>query len=84
MAQNINEAALQNLRDAGCDEELIQRFQKCCEEGKEREGMRLLAKHRDELLEAMHREQKHIDCLDYFLYQRSQIPRSKLRGNKVQ
>lgn len=30
---------------------------------------RLLGKHRDTLLDTMHREQKRIDCLDYLLYQ---------------
>ena len=32
-------------------------------------GLRLLNQHRRLLLDAMHREQKRIDCLDYLLYQ---------------
>lgn len=62
-------AVVQNLKDAGCNEEFIEAFRVCCEQGKEREGMRLLAKHRNGLLDAMHREQKRIDCLDYMIYQ---------------
>lgn len=72
MAQIKNEEAMvQNLRDAGCDEELIKKFQECCRKGKEQDGMRLLGRHRADLLDAMHREQKRIDCLDYFIYQRN-------------
>lgn len=63
------EAVIQNLKDAGCSEGLIGQFQECCSQGKEKEGIRLLRKHRDTLLDAMHREQKRIDCLDYLLYQ---------------
>lgn len=63
------EAVIQNLKDAGCSEGLIDQFQECCRQGKEKEGIRLLRKHRDTLLDAMHREQKRIDCLDYLLYQ---------------
>lgn len=63
------EAVIQNLKDAGCSEGLIGQFQECCRQGKEKEGIRLLRKHRDALLDAMHREQKRIDCLDYLLYQ---------------
>ncbi len=63
------EAVAQNLKDAGCGEELIEEFRNCCRQGRKQEGMRLLGKHRNHLLEAMHREQKRIDCLDYLIYQ---------------
>lgn len=69
LQNNSEEALIQNLKDAGCSEELIKQFQEYCRLGKEQEGIRLLGRHRDTLLDAMHREQKRIDCLDYLLYQ---------------
>ncbi len=59
----------ENLSDAGCDPELIQRFMALAEQGQEAEGLALLAKHRKHLLDCCHAEQKKIDCLDYLVYQ---------------
>lgn len=60
---------VQNLKDAGCVPELIERFLVLLEEGKTSQVLDLLAKHRRVLLECCHAEQKKIDCLDYFIYQ---------------
>lgn len=59
----------ENLLDAGCDTELIERFMALTGQGKEREALALLAKHRKHLLDCCHAEQKKIDCLDYLVYQ---------------
>lgn len=37
--------------------------------GKEESSLKQLAMHRKKLLDSLHREQKCIDCLDYFVYQ---------------
>lgn len=67
------EAITQNLRDAGCDEACICEFMEDLEKKREQEGLRLLKKHRGKLLDAMHREQKRIDCLDYLVYEMQKV-----------
>jgi len=62
------EAVLQNLADADCSEELVEQFMRNAEEGRERQAMQLLKKHRCELLERVHQEERRIDRLDYLLY----------------
>ncbi len=58
----------ENLADAGCGEELTQRFMALVEQGKTREALALLTGHRKALLDCCHAEQKKIDCLDYLVY----------------
>ena len=62
------EDIVQNLRDAGCDEDTISKFLKCIEKGEKPEGLRLLKRQRSELLDTVHKEQRKIDCLDYLVY----------------
>lgn len=59
----------QNLLDAGCSEEVIERYFKLDEKRDEPGQEALLRLHRHSLLEGIHREQAKIDCLDYLLYQ---------------
>ena len=75
-AYQTEETIEQNLRDAGCDESCIREFMEDISQSKEAEGMKVLRKHRSKLLDAMHREQKRIDCLDYLIYQ---MQKSKVR-----
>lgn len=63
------QAVIQNLEDAGCDAELTQQFMSLMEQGREKEGLTLLAQHRKNLLEHCHTAEKKIDCLDYLVYQ---------------
>lgn len=63
------QAVIQNLRDAGCDTKTVERFMELGEEGKTREQLDLLANHRRQLLDRVHKEEKRIDCLDYLVYQ---------------
>jgi len=63
------EALIQNLRDAGCDEKAVTEFLDCVRRDKEAESFRLLKKQRSRLLDLVHDEQKKIDCLDYLVYQ---------------
>lgn len=62
------ESIIQNLRDAGCDEKTITTFLRCVKDGKEPESLQLLKKQRSLLLDAVHREEQKIDCLDYLVY----------------
>ncbi|MCD8377371.1 MAG: hypothetical protein LUB59_01135 [Candidatus Gastranaerophilales bacterium] len=54
---------IQNLKDAGCSENLVQNFFKL----DVKEQISLLAKHRINLLDTLHKNQKQIDCLDYLV-----------------
>jgi len=59
---------LRNLKDAGCDEAMIQKYLQLQEEGKRREQFRLLSLHRASLLDQVHVRQSMIDSLDYLVY----------------
>lgn len=62
------DAIIQNLKDAGCDQATIQIFLTDFHRGEQSKGIRLLEKHRRTLLDDLHLEQKRIDCLDYLLF----------------
>ena len=68
MVDLSEKAVRQNLRDAGCDNKTIQLFFQCRQEGNFSSQLSLLSAHRQELLAALHREEKRIDCLDYLIY----------------
>lgn len=72
---DTEEAITQNLRDADCDEETIAAFLGYVREEKEAESLRLLKKQRSLLLDAVHREEKKIDCLDYLVYRMQKAKR---------
>ena len=55
---------IQNLKDAGCEQNLIDEFLKLEKSAQ----FSLLAKHRSNLLEELHKNQKQIDCLDYLIF----------------
>ena len=59
---------LRNLKDAGCDEAMIQKYLQLQKEGKRREQFKLLSLHRASLLDRVHVSQSMIDCLDYLVY----------------
>ncbi len=75
MQYNKKEDIIENLRDAGCDEEDITCFIHEFCNGNQRIGVKRLREYRAELLANIHAEQEKIDCLDYFLY--------KLEKNEV-
>ena len=66
--EQSNEAVIQNLKDAGCDDSMIEAFMKDIENGRLDDGLRLLAVHRRTLLDGLHKDQRKIDCLDYLIY----------------
>ena len=51
-------AISQNLKDAGCDADIINQFLQLQKEGRTSEGFQLLSKERRCLLDAVHAEQK--------------------------
>ena len=59
---------LRNLKDAGCDEAMIQKYLQLQKEGKRQEQFRLLSLHIASLLDQVHVSQNRIDCLDYLIY----------------
>lgn len=63
------EAVIQNLKDAGCAQDIIECCIACMEQGKKHELLKRLEDHRKGLLHKVHEEEKHIDCLDYLVYQ---------------
>lgn len=61
-------AVKQNLIDAGCCEEKAESLLRKIKNGEIDGCLKQLSMHRCTLLNAMHKEQKCIDCLDYLLY----------------
>ncbi|MCM1345332.1 MAG: hypothetical protein NC305_18420 [Lachnospiraceae bacterium] len=66
---NSEEDVIQNLKDAGCDQETIERFMNCMEQDDLTGQLRLMEEHRKCILDRVHKEEKQIDCLDYLVYQ---------------
>ncbi|MDO4544077.1 MAG: hypothetical protein Q4C01_05930 [Clostridia bacterium] len=69
---------VQNLRDAGCERDKIERFLAEFESGCRERQLRLLRQHRDCLLNRVHAEERKIECLDYLIYQLCQKEDARL------
>ena len=76
-SESNENAIIQNLKDAGCNQDMITAFINDLKEGYIDDGMELLAAHRRLLLEELHREQKQIDCLDYLVYKMKKTKKVK-------
>ena len=63
------DAIIQNLKDAGCSQEVISCCIACLNHGKKDELLKRLEEHRKGLLHKVHEGEKQIDCLDYLVYQ---------------
>ena len=59
----------ENLKDAGCDPDMIRRCEVLVQSKKQGELMQVLSLHRRVLLDAVHENERRIDCLDYLVYQ---------------
>lgn len=77
MAIGSREAVIQNLEDAGCENEMIQDFLGCLETGQQERQLALLKHHRERLLGRVHKDEKRISCLDYLIYQIQGKPAGK-------
>lgn len=60
---------LQNLKDAGCSQEMIQDCMGYAQEHKKKELLQTLTSHKKSLLDTVHGCYQQIDCLDYLIYQ---------------
>lgn len=60
---------LQNLRDAGCGTQTIHECISLADEKRESQLLRLLAQQKSLLLDAVHKSQRQIDCLDFLVYE---------------
>ena len=72
LAQNENPYAytvVQNLKDPGCTDKMVEKFMALQDSEGEEQQLRLLSGHRKHLLEKLHRDERRIDCLDYLIYQ---------------
>lgn len=66
--ENKENRIIQNLKDAGCDNDTITAFVEDVRKQNITQGLQLLSIHRQTLLDNLHTEQKQIDCLDYLIY----------------
>ncbi|MDO4302051.1 MAG: hypothetical protein Q4D26_11770 [Clostridia bacterium] len=66
---NSIEDLVQNLKDAGCNNDIITIFMDLYSNGKSKEELSLLNKHRKLLLSKLHEIQNNISNLDYLIYQ---------------
>ncbi len=66
---NMNrDKILQNLKDANCAPDLINSFFDFEKDCNTFEQLKLLTRHKSELLDNLHRCQKQIDCLDFLIF----------------
>lgn len=72
MDETAKKALNQNLIDSGCTKEVIDEFFLLFEQKRKKEALRLLAKHKSELLDNLHDSQNKIDCLDYLIFNLNQ------------
>ena len=66
--KTFNSQILQNLKDSDCDSVLIEQFFNLEKENKIPEQIKLLKKHKTKLLDNLHKYQKHIDNLDFLIF----------------
>lgn len=69
IAYGSKAAIIQNLKDAGCSQEMIDCCIACLDTGRKKELLERLEKQRKGILDKIHKGQKQIDCLDYLVFQ---------------
>lgn len=62
------EKLIQNLKDSNCSEDLIAEIVTLDNKGEISKELKLLERHRKNLLEKLHQNQKYIDNLDYLIF----------------
>ncbi len=67
--EGTEQGTIENLRDAGCDEKMIQEFILANKQGDEAMEQSILERHRAGLVHTLNAVKKNIDCLDYLTYQ---------------
>lgn len=76
---NKEECLYQNLTDAKCPEELRDRCMALAADGENGKLLHELMGQREELLEAIHENQKALDSLDYLIFQTEKNRKQALR-----
>ncbi len=66
---NTRGKIIQNLKDCGCDDAVINTFMEKFDSGKKDEALAILQRHRKYLLDLFHRCDSYIGCLDYLTNQ---------------
>jgi len=69
MGYDSEKDVIQNLKDAGCDQKIIECFMECMAQDDFNGQLRLMKEQRKCLLDRVHEEEKQISCLDYLVYQ---------------
>ncbi|MCD7908931.1 MAG: hypothetical protein LUH04_14865 [Clostridium sp.] len=72
-----HDSVIQNLEDAGCDQETVAQFIELGMAGNWQNQLKLLEQHRKRLLEKVHKNEKRIDCLDYLVFQMNKEKKEK-------
>ncbi len=57
----------QSLEDAGCDAEMIGTVRRLYDSGQVNDAVRVLRRHRCELMDQLHESQSRVDCLDFLV-----------------
>ena len=65
--QDLKESIVQNLKDAGCNKEIIDEFLRLFSKENKSEMLNLLTKYRKKLFEKIHKNEKELDVLDYLI-----------------
>ena len=69
LASNAKECLRQNLTDANCSKEQIEKCIALSDQKDTRRMLTILKEHRKELLDSVHAAQKALDSLDYLVFQ---------------
>lgn len=62
-----NDDIIQNLKDAGCNSDFIEKFM-TIPEYQQHSQVLMLQRHREKVLKNYHKYVKRLDCLDYLIY----------------
>ncbi len=58
---------IQNLKDAGCGSQIIEKVCKLYRNGQVQDAIKTLRKHRCSLMDSLHESQGMVDCLDFLV-----------------
>lgn len=75
---NSKTEIIQNLKDAGCNQKIIDYCLICLNERKKEKLLKQLQEHREVLLNKVHKVEKQISCLDYLVFQIEKYPIKKI------
>lgn len=65
---DTEEDMIQNLKDAGCGNKQIQELVELHRKNKKDDIYQILTTHRKKVLDKIHKNEKQIECIDYFIY----------------